>query len=217
VIFLLYVEIEVGKVTNVLLGFANHGDRPFNVQFIRGYLTSPLDASYVLYNFTGQQVNVTVEPEEVASLLYRFKTDALMDPREFGVVVDVFYLNEDRDTFATTFFNKTVQFTEPVEGIDAKNIFSYVFLVIMLGLLGFGVFKLASTSASVKKFLGSSKKSTSGATSSISTSQNVLRIGSPSKSQEIDLDYIPAAHRRLIEKKQKKEKKEKESEAKKQD
>jgi len=198
-------KIEVGKIANVLMGFTNNGDRPFNVQYIRGYLTSPLDPTYVLYNFTGQQVNVTVEPDEVASLVYRFKTDPQMDPREFGVVVDVFYLNEDRDTFATTFFNKTIQFTEPVEGIDAKNIFSYIFLVVMLGLLGFGVFKLASTNASVKKFLGGSKKTTSSSSASVSTSTNVLRVGSPTKPQEIDLDYIPASHRKLIEKKQKSE------------
>jgi len=197
--------IEVGKTADILLGFTNNGDRPFNVQFIRGYLTSPLDPTYVLYNFTGTPVNVTVEPEEVASLLYRIKTDPQMDPREFGVVVDVFYLNEDRDTFATTFFNRTITFTEPVEGLDAKNIFSYVFLLVMLGLLGFGVFKLASTNASVKKFLGGSKKSTSG-TTSVAAATNVLRVGSPQgKNQEIDLDYIPASHRKLIEKKQKSE------------
>jgi hypothetical protein len=155
-----------------------------------------------LYNFTGQPVNVTVEPEEVASLLYRFKTDPLMDPREFGVVIDVYYLNEDRDTFATTFFNKTIQFTEPVEGIDAKNIFSYVFLIIMLGLLGFGVFKIASTNAKVAKLLGGNKKVAS-TTSSASVSTNVLRVGSPNgKQAEIDLDYVSPAHRKLIEKKQ---------------
>ncbi|KAL0480436.1 translocon-associated protein subunit alpha [Acrasis kona] len=193
--------IEVGKSADVLMGFTNNGDRPFNVQYIRGYLVSPVDPTHILYNFTGTPVNVTVEAEEVATLLYRFKTNPQMDAREFGVVVDVFYLNEDRDTFATTFFNRTLNFTEASEGIDAKNIFSYLFLFIMLGLLGFGAFKLASQTQSYKKYFGAPKKVTSTVTTT-SVSNNILRTG-PLESQQIDLDYVPAAHRKLLEKRTK--------------
>jgi len=50
----------------------------------------------------------------------------MLDAREFVVFIDVFYINTNNDTFATTFFNETITLVEPIESFDAQ---SYVFFV----------------------------------------------------------------------------------------
>ena len=95
--------------------------------------------------------NITVEADEVNTILYRFKADKNMDTREFGIVIDVFYTNVDNDTFATTFFNETVSFVEPEEGFDPRSFFSYVALVGIISLLLFVLYKMLSNTSFAKK------------------------------------------------------------------
>lgn len=54
-------------------------------------------------------------------MAYRFRPDKSLDPRDFGVLIDVFYTNEENETFATTFFNETVALVEREEGFDART------------------------------------------------------------------------------------------------
>jgi hypothetical protein len=65
--------------------------------------------------------NVSVLPNQTASLLYKFKPDKTLDSREMGIIFDVYYLNPENDTFATTFFNDTISIYEADEGFDAKS------------------------------------------------------------------------------------------------
>jgi hypothetical protein len=137
-------KFELGKPADILLGFSNSGLRPFRVQYIRGHLVSPLDLTYFVQNFTGYYYNVTVNPDETATLLYRFRPDIMLDAREFVAFVDVYYINDQNDTFATTFFNETITLVEPAETFDARSIFAYVSMFGVLALIIFGAFKFVS-------------------------------------------------------------------------
>lgn len=70
---------------------------------------------------TGFAYNVSVLPEETSTLLYRFMPSEMLAPREFGLIVDVFYTNERNSTFATTFFNQTVTLVEPEEAFGVQR------------------------------------------------------------------------------------------------
>ncbi|KAL9646837.1 hypothetical protein ABK040_013698 [Willaertia magna] len=183
--------VELGKEAEVILGFLNTGDLPFHVQYIRGYLVVNMDQTYTVQNFTGVPQNVTVGPEETATFSYKFVADRNLDARDYTVMVDVYYLNVDNDTFATTFYNKTLQFTEPQEAADFETVFSYVSLVGMLGLLAFGGWYLFKSTPQYKKLFGAAT------TTSTATSENTIKIGK----KEVNLDWIPKEHRKMLEKK----------------
>ncbi|KAF0972577.1 hypothetical protein FDP41_008826 [Naegleria fowleri] len=176
--------LELGKESEVILGFLNTGDLPFSVQFIRGYLVANLDQPFIVQNFTGSIQNVTVGPEETATFSYKFVADKTLDAREYTVMVDVFYLNVDNDTFSTTFFNQTVQFVEAQESADFETVFSYVSLFAMLGLMAFGAWYLFKGSAQYKKFFGTTS------TSSAVSTEKLVNI----KGTNVNLDFIPKEH-----------------------
>jgi translocon-associated protein subunit alpha len=134
------------------LGFGNTGDKAFKVQYVKGHLVAAQDYTYFIQNFTAFAYNVTVEPDEVNTIAYKFKLDKNLDTREFGIIFDVFYLNQDNDTFATTFFNETVTLVEAEETFDPKAIASYIGLTLILGFLGFVFYKMFSISGFAKRF-----------------------------------------------------------------
>ena len=180
--------IELGKEAEVVMGFLNTGDSPFSVQFIRGYLLMNQDQPYIVQNFTGALQNVTVGPEETATFSYKFTPEKMLDSREYTVMVDVFYLNVENDTFSTTFFNQTIQFVEAAEAADFETVFSYISLLGMLGLMAFGAWYLFKGSAQYKKVFGNT------ATTSTS-SENIV---TDKNNKSINLDFIPQEHRKHI-------------------
>ncbi|EFC49062.1 translocon-associated protein, alpha subunit [Naegleria gruberi] len=182
--------VELGKETEVVLGFLNTGDLPFSVQFIRGYLLMNQDQPYIVQNFTGALQNVTVGPEETATFSYKFTPEKMLDSREYTVMVDVFYLNVENDTFSTTFFNQTIQFVEAAESADFETVFSYISLFGMLGLMAFGAWYLFKGTPQYKKVFGaSSASSTTTSTENIVTDKN---------KNTINLDFIPQEHRKHL-------------------
>jgi hypothetical protein len=134
-----------------------------------------MDWTYLLQNFTGFQYNVTVEPDESNTLLYRFRPDKNVDLREFGIVIDVFYTNPDNDTFATTFFNQTVSFVEAEEVFDPRQIGSYIALAVIVSVVGYILMVMFRTSSFGKKF-GKSKK---------------VEVQSVEESSKVDEDWLP--------------------------
>jgi hypothetical protein len=130
-------KFPIGEHSEILLGFTNTGDSPFRVEYIRGYLVSPLDWTYFIQNFTGYIYNVSVAPNEAHTLSYKFRPDKQLDEREFGLLIDVFYTNDDNETFATTFYNETVSLYEVEGGFDAKTFFAYVTIVGIIGVIGY--------------------------------------------------------------------------------
>ncbi len=123
--------------------------------------------------------NVSVLPDQSSTFLYKFKPDQRLEPREFGVVVEVFYLNEQNDTFATTFFNQTVSLVEVEQGFDIQYVFTVITLLVIVALGGFAVYqKLEGGKTETKK---SVKTPVAAAATS----------ASPSSPATVDRSWIP--------------------------
>jgi len=182
--------LELGKQSEVILGFLNTGDLPFSVQYIRGYLVANMDQAYIVQNFTGSIQNVTVGPEETATFSYKVTPEKMLDARDYTLMIDVFYLNVDNDTFSTVFYNKTLQFVEAQEAADFETVFSYISLFGMLGLMAFGAWYLFKGSAQYKKVFGASSAAT--------TTTAAENIVTDKKNKSINLDFIPKEHLKHI-------------------
>eukprot|EP01005_Ploeotia_sp_CARIB1_P001118 NODE_244_length_1097_cov_422.720619_g237_i0.p1 GENE.NODE_244_length_1097_cov_422.720619_g237_i0~~NODE_244_length_1097_cov_422.720619_g237_i0.p1 ORF type:complete len:272 (-),score=67.08 NODE_244_length_1097_cov_422.720619_g237_i0:215-1030(-) len=129
-------KLPAGSTVEALIGFENENDEnTFSVEYIRGFLTSPQDSTYFAQNFSGQLFNTTVESGVEASLLYEFRPDAAMDPRDWVLLVEVFYADADNVTYLQTAFNATISITDPESNWDAKSLFAFLAIA---GLVSFG-------------------------------------------------------------------------------
>jgi len=142
-----------GNNIEALIGFDNMNDKEqFDIIYIHGYLTHPSNFQYRMHNFTGSLQNATVPTGHEASLLYRFEADPqIVDSREYGFVIEVLYLNKDNASFTSTAFNGTVTVTDAETSMDAKTFFSYLSIIAIFGLAGFGIFKVISNRKGGKK------------------------------------------------------------------
>jgi hypothetical protein len=188
VLFPVYNEkkFPAGETVEVLLGFENKNEKDeFDVLFIQGYLAAPYDFSQRIHNFTGALYNTTVPKDTEASLLYRFKAEVgHIDPREYGFVIQIIYLNKDNTTFHAIAYNSTITITEANSPLDAKTVFTYITLVAILGLIGFGLYKLV---------LGKKGKYSRG-------SRQATTLAKGTDSKNIDWDYISPSHRAAVSK-----------------
>lgn len=180
-------KFPLGKTIDVLLGFANRGSKSYTVDVVAGYLVSPLDVNFHIQNFTAFAYNVTVKADEESSIRYRFRTDPRLDPREYGVRIDVFYRNELNRTFATSFFNETVQLLDVSSGFDPRSFFGYVAITGVFGLIGFLVYKLIQGKVDKSK-----KKPVAQPTADQPTAAQV---------KDVDWDWIPKGHSAHLRKK----------------
>eukprot|EP01006_Ploeotia_vitrea_P052078 TRINITY_DN67640_c6_g2_i1.p1 TRINITY_DN67640_c6_g2~~TRINITY_DN67640_c6_g2_i1.p1 ORF type:complete len:270 (+),score=59.52 TRINITY_DN67640_c6_g2_i1:103-912(+) len=133
-------KLPAGSKIEALIGFENDNANGFNVEYVRGFLTSPQDSTYFAQNFSGQLYNTTVDAGVEASLLYEFRPDAQIDPRDWGLIVEVFYADADNVTYLQTAYNGTITVTDPESNFDAKSLFAFLAVA---GSVGF-VFYMAS-------------------------------------------------------------------------
>lgn len=181
-------QFPAGEVIEALIGFKNQNENAFHVEYIRGSLTSPVDFTYYIYNFTGAMHNATIATGEEASLIYRFKSDASIEPRQYGHILQVFYTNDDNETYLSTVFNSTIEITDPANNVDGKTVFAYLSIFGMIGFGGFLLFKWI-----MKRWGKKSTKATKAAASAEAkqhTSERDIR-NSP------DWDYIKEEYEKL--------------------
>jgi len=134
-------EFVIGQPIKAVLGFTNAGDKALNLTTITASLRHPADWRYYVQNFTKFHYNRVVLGGEQASLLYMFLPDPLLEPRDFGLTLNVFYHDDETGNFTSTFFNSTIILKESTESIDAQTLFTYVGLIGVAGLVGFIVYK----------------------------------------------------------------------------
>eukprot|EP00695_Tsukubamonas_globosa_P003232 TRINITY_DN527_c0_g1_i3.p1 TRINITY_DN527_c0_g1~~TRINITY_DN527_c0_g1_i3.p1 ORF type:complete len:289 (+),score=108.74 TRINITY_DN527_c0_g1_i3:109-867(+) len=106
-------KIPAGAVVDALCGFQNTGVETFSVQYMRAFLVSPQNWNHHIQNYTTFRYNVSVPAGEESSILYRFRPDAYLEPREYGLKMEVFYVAPNNETFVSTFFNGTITVVEP--------------------------------------------------------------------------------------------------------
>eukprot|EP00998_Keelungia_sp_KM082_P007005 NODE_3220_length_925_cov_181.934837_g3199_i0.p1 GENE.NODE_3220_length_925_cov_181.934837_g3199_i0~~NODE_3220_length_925_cov_181.934837_g3199_i0.p1 ORF type:complete len:251 (+),score=46.95 NODE_3220_length_925_cov_181.934837_g3199_i0:55-807(+) len=176
-------QFPAGSQVEALVGFDNDGEQPFNVEYIRASLTSPQDRTYFIQNYTGSMYNTSALSGEESCMLYRFKPDANLDPREYGFVLEVFYSNEENETFVSVAYNSTIDIADPESSFDGQTLFAYLTAAGMLGLAGFG----ASKKFAGKKRAPRPARSAGGASATTGAS----------KHGEIDMDYVDDIHRKI--------------------
>jgi len=131
----------IGQPIPLVLGFTNRGDKSFNVTYISASLRYPGDWRYIIQNYTRFIVNTVVPPNEHASFLYNFLPDPMIEPRDFGLQANVYYVDTAGENYTTVYFNSTITLAEPSDGIDAQTLFTYVGILGVAGLIGFFVYK----------------------------------------------------------------------------
>jgi hypothetical protein len=143
--------ITAGEIVEVLLGFVNNGDREFNITYVFASLNHPLDYRYYIQNYTRAEYGLLVQPNEQVSVSYRFRPDPLLEPRDFGLVVNVLYEDESGRIYHNAFFNGTVTIEEPDTGFDLQQLFLTVGFFGVLGLGGYFALQSFGASGAAKK------------------------------------------------------------------
>eukprot|EP00696_Hemimastix_kukwesjijk_P007473 gnl/Hemi2/19454_TR6464_c0_g1_i1.p1 gnl/Hemi2/19454_TR6464_c0_g1~~gnl/Hemi2/19454_TR6464_c0_g1_i1.p1 ORF type:complete len:242 (-),score=120.12 gnl/Hemi2/19454_TR6464_c0_g1_i1:361-1086(-) len=131
-----------GEVIDILVGFSNNANETLNVTAIAGSVNAPHDFRLHIQNFTISRPYQLVSGNSEASLVYYFKPDAMLDPREYVVAITVLYEDEAGNKFSNTVFNDTIEIYEPESAFDARAVFTYTAVLGSLGvvaLLGYKV------------------------------------------------------------------------------
>lgn len=123
-------KVPQGELVDVVVSVENIYASPVNVSVLRGQLTSAIDFSQALYNYSAVAYNEILPPGQQISLLYRFHVDPYFEPREYGYVMGMMY--EDSDGFRRylTVYNQTISVVEPSTSWTASSV--------LQKLLGFG-------------------------------------------------------------------------------
>jgi len=143
-------KFPVGSQIEVLMAFRNKGASVFNISHVDASFNYPLDYSYYIQNFTKKEYGYKVDPNSELSLAYKFLPDPLLETRDFGLVVNVYYhdfdVNGERGTnFTSVIFNSTVDVIEAEGGFDAQVLFAYLAILAVLGLLGYILYRNLAT------------------------------------------------------------------------
>lgn len=133
------LQFPLGEPVDVVVGFSNGGEEPYNVTDIAGSLHSSAQWKLWVQNFTALRVSSVVKPGEQASLEYQFRPDSMLQVREFQVAVHVFYQGlKSQHSLA---FNKTIDIIELPKWIDLQLLGLWGILFAVLAALGFLLYR----------------------------------------------------------------------------
>jgi len=136
----------IGKFIPVVVALTNKGNGVFNVTQVGASFMYPQDHRYYIQNYTKITYGQSVLPSEQRSFLYRFSPDAMLEPREYGLVVSVYYTDSDGGNFTSVVYNSTIALVEGNESIDLQGLFLYIGILGVAGLVGFMVYNAARSS-----------------------------------------------------------------------
>eukprot|EP01002_Notosolenus_urceolatus_P003792 NODE_2003_length_1227_cov_70.985569_g1662_i0.p1 GENE.NODE_2003_length_1227_cov_70.985569_g1662_i0~~NODE_2003_length_1227_cov_70.985569_g1662_i0.p1 ORF type:complete len:269 (+),score=101.77 NODE_2003_length_1227_cov_70.985569_g1662_i0:231-1037(+) len=143
-------KFAAGSTVDVLIGFDNRLGADGYSQFaIRGDLRSPFDQTQILQNFTLAFYDVKVAAGEEHSLWYNFTVHEMTDPRSYALILDIFYRNEDNQTYQRQLYNGTVTVDEAQGGWDFQLLAATVIMGSIVAAAGWLIYT---------NFTGKSKK-----------------------------------------------------------
>lgn len=170
-------SLIAGEVVNSLIGFTNIGKTDFIVTGIEASLRYPQDFSYYIQNFSMVYYELYIPPETEASFVYSFKPSETLYARPFGLVMNLYYKDDEGNEFRDSVFNNTVNIVEIEEGFDAETFFMYIFMASGLCLLMFVVHYVWTTFRRGGR--PTLKKSTP------------VEVGTQRKKNNVDYSWIP--------------------------
>ena len=89
------------------------------------------------WQLTTFQYDQVVGPNERATFAYQFFCDYTLEPRDYGLVVSVYYSDQENYNYTTVFFNNTINVYEPATEFDMSTIFGSLLAFGVIGLFGF--------------------------------------------------------------------------------
>lgn len=168
------LELPAGKDVHFLVGFANRGSKDFVVEAMEASFRYPLDYTFHIQNFSAIAYNRVVKPKQEISLYYAFYTSETYSSRPFGLVVNLYYKDNDGHQYLDAVFNETVTIVEIEESLDGETFFLYVLLAACAVLI----------LVVAQQFLVSftKKKITSG---------HKIETGTQNHQNDVDYDWLP--------------------------
>lgn len=139
-----------GSVSSVVVGFKNVGStKAFHLQNVEASLRHLQDFSYYLYNFSALAIDVIVQPGEEVSVLYQFRPHETFEPRAFGFVLNVNYVDQEGKQYVDAVVNTTVSIVDPLA--DSTSAFAYVAGASLVAVLAFLAHQQLTTSNAGKQ------------------------------------------------------------------
>lgn len=167
-----------GEFVTSLITFRNEAENPnYRIVFVIGHLK---ESTYFVQNFTGNPYSRVVAGGEGTTVKYRFKADPSLESREYNLVIQVFFQNEDNTTYVTTAYNDTVTITDAATTFDAATVITYSALI--------GGAIAAVYFLKAKLGLGASR-----------SKKQVSETGTESKA--IDTSFVSEQHKRYLDRK----------------
>lgn len=173
-------SITGGKLSEVVLGVQNNGDKDIEMVSCNGRMLMPGNPNEPVQNFTnvGYENHAILSKSE-ASFSYAFMPHMQTGGREFQVIVELIYKLKDSNMyFRATPYEETVQVLESTEGVMTEIVQLYMTLVVLAIV---GVYFL------YQKFVV--KKMTANA---VAAGKKVVERGTVD--EDVDMAWIPEAH-----------------------
>ena len=96
------------------------------VHTVGASLRYPVDFSYYLQNYTQLLLNRSLDANRESTFVYVFKTSERFAGRPFGFVIEANYFDDEDKAYVHTIFNKTINFVEVDDMLDAEALMMYL-------------------------------------------------------------------------------------------
>ncbi|XP_019170287.1 PREDICTED: translocon-associated protein subunit alpha-like [Ipomoea nil] len=131
--------VPAGEESELLVGMKNDGESTLTVISIQATLHLPFDHRYLVQNLSIQGFNnATVPSSAQAAFPYIFGVSKFLQAGSFDLVGSIVY-EIDQHPYQSTFYNGTIEVTEPGGLLSVESVFLFCLGVGLLGLFGFWI------------------------------------------------------------------------------
>jgi hypothetical protein len=128
--------LYLGKENELLLGLTNLHKSTVNISVIRLSLLHPMEPThYYFQNCSAQLYFQLMKPNTSQTFLYRFEPDSMLQPRDYVVVVNVYFEDELNEKLLYQAVNLTHDFIDAPAQLDTEILFIVFSLLSILGLV----------------------------------------------------------------------------------
>lgn len=152
--------IYLGEENELLVAFKNDYDAEINITAIRLSIMHPMEPTfYYLQNCTPEFYYQTIAPETTKTFYYKFTPDAMLQPRSYVVVTNVYFEGPRGRNFMYQALNATHEFDDAPAKLDTQILFMIFSIVGLFGFIGYLIFSSIKTG---KRRAGGASGSASG-------------------------------------------------------
>ena len=111
-------------------------------------LTSPEEPETRLFNFTTFEYNTQVAVGNQAAFLYRMPIDSRHEPRQFGLVLELFYIDEHGRRYYDRVFEGTFEIVDSLDSMDPQTALLYFASVMGALVFAYLIYSFSGNSSS---------------------------------------------------------------------